>query len=430
MRDLLGKKMRNKVNAMPSTLNRVMPSTLSLDENEIARDLERIRLESLQRLPVNRPKRPSNFTPRRPRKNDSKLNDNLNKPIPINKLIPIKIKNAPRASTHSVYEYINKPNQLLRPTPRYRRANFVNGEPNKKQNQIRERYGTPGKFNIEYSNIKEGPRPLIANLVARRNVDALPYLHRLLEKRNGPGGTVKTSTLQDLARYAGLVVRAQAEGSYDNISALTKLKTDIPLSVTLGRIEAILKYSDVREPGKIGELGMEMAKETEKMTGNTEKTMVENAVKSLANKAIRERLAHFAAIQAAANKANRERIEANKAAANKAAANQAAAEKADKNRVAAIRAAAIVKEADNLNLNVNYYTLLGVRKGASKGEIAAGYKRAMLKWHPDKYPGLNNAGKKKVESIAKVVGEAHRTLSLDWMRREYNRMTSTNSRST
>ena len=51
----------------------------------------------------------------------------------------------------------------------------------------------------------------------------------------------------------------------------------------------------------------------------------------------------------------------------------------------------------------DYYKVLGVEKGASEKDIAKAYKKAALKWHPDKNP--NDPG--KAEENFKKVTEAY-----------------------
>lgn len=38
----------------------------------------------------------------------------------------------------------------------------------------------------------------------------------------------------------------------------------------------------------------------------------------------------------------------------------------------------------------NAFKILGLREGASQGEIASVYRKLALKWHPDKHFGLEN----------------------------------------
>ena len=52
-----------------------------------------------------------------------------------------------------------------------------------------------------------------------------------------------------------------------------------------------------------------------------------------------------------------------------------------------------------------YYELLEVDKAATQKDIEKGYKKAALKWHPDKNPGVDTT------KIFQDINEAYTTLS-------------------
>lgn len=66
---------------------------------------------------------------------------------------------------------------------------------------------------------------------------------------------------------------------------------------------------------------------------------------------------------------------------------------------------------------VDYYTILGVEKGASKEEIKKAYKLLAKKWHPDKNPDSQEEATRKF----KQVSEAYQVLGDDGKRRIYDR---------
>jgi len=63
-----------------------------------------------------------------------------------------------------------------------------------------------------------------------------------------------------------------------------------------------------------------------------------------------------------------------------------------------------------------YYDILGVKKEASKADIKSAYRKAALKWHPDK----NQDNKKEAEEKFKEINEAYQVLSDQGKRQKYD----------
>ena len=59
----------------------------------------------------------------------------------------------------------------------------------------------------------------------------------------------------------------------------------------------------------------------------------------------------------------------------------------------------------------DYYEVLGLQKGASADEIKSAYRKAALKWHPDRHVDDSEAGKKEAEAKFKEASEAYSILS-------------------
>lgn len=68
----------------------------------------------------------------------------------------------------------------------------------------------------------------------------------------------------------------------------------------------------------------------------------------------------------------------------------------------------------------DFYSVLGVKRGASEKEIKSGYRKEALKWHPDK-----NKGDKAAENRFKRISEAYQVLSNPSQRQQYDMFGST-----
>ena len=63
----------------------------------------------------------------------------------------------------------------------------------------------------------------------------------------------------------------------------------------------------------------------------------------------------------------------------------------------------------------DYYSLLGVSRGASKAELKKAYKKLAMKYHPDR-----NQGDKSAEAKFKEVSEAYEVLTDQNKRQAYD----------
>lgn len=68
----------------------------------------------------------------------------------------------------------------------------------------------------------------------------------------------------------------------------------------------------------------------------------------------------------------------------------------------------------------DYYEVLGIQKGASDDEIKKAYRKAALKWHPDKWQQASKAEQETAERNFKEVGEAYAVLSDPQKRARYD----------
>jgi len=67
----------------------------------------------------------------------------------------------------------------------------------------------------------------------------------------------------------------------------------------------------------------------------------------------------------------------------------------------------------------DYYKILGVERNADENQIKSAYKKAALKWHPDKN-GESEESKKKAEAMFKEISEAYAVLSDTQKKRRYD----------
>ncbi len=68
----------------------------------------------------------------------------------------------------------------------------------------------------------------------------------------------------------------------------------------------------------------------------------------------------------------------------------------------------------------DYYEVLGIQKGASDDDIKQAYRKAALKWHPDRWVSGTDAEKKNAEEKFKEASEAYSVLSDPQKRAKYD----------
>ena len=68
----------------------------------------------------------------------------------------------------------------------------------------------------------------------------------------------------------------------------------------------------------------------------------------------------------------------------------------------------------------DYYEVLGLQKGASADDIKSAYRKAALKWHPDRWVSGTDAEKKTAEEKFKEASEAYSVLSDPDKRAKYD----------
>lgn len=68
----------------------------------------------------------------------------------------------------------------------------------------------------------------------------------------------------------------------------------------------------------------------------------------------------------------------------------------------------------------DYYEVLGIQKGASEDDIKQAYRKAALKWHPDRWVNGSDAEKKTAEEKFKEASEAYSVLSDPQKRAKYD----------
>lgn len=59
------------------------------------------------------------------------------------------------------------------------------------------------------------------------------------------------------------------------------------------------------------------------------------------------------------------------------------------------------------------YSILGIRRGATKSEVSAAFRREMLKYHPDVQTGATEAAKERAQERSKYITEAYRKIKTE-----------------
>ena len=68
----------------------------------------------------------------------------------------------------------------------------------------------------------------------------------------------------------------------------------------------------------------------------------------------------------------------------------------------------------------DYYEVLGVDKSASENDIKKAYRKAAMKYHPDKFANASDAEKKDAEEKFKEINEAYQVLSDSQKKQQYD----------
>jgi DnaJ homolog subfamily C member 7 len=68
----------------------------------------------------------------------------------------------------------------------------------------------------------------------------------------------------------------------------------------------------------------------------------------------------------------------------------------------------------------DYYKLLEITNTANDDEIKKAYRKAALKWHPDKHQNDDEEGKIHADKMFKDIGEAYEILSDARKRNQYD----------
>lgn len=57
----------------------------------------------------------------------------------------------------------------------------------------------------------------------------------------------------------------------------------------------------------------------------------------------------------------------------------------------------------------DYYSILGVKSDVASGELKKAYKKAAMKWHPDKNPNNKDVAEKKFQEISEAYQVSYAT---------------------
>jgi len=68
----------------------------------------------------------------------------------------------------------------------------------------------------------------------------------------------------------------------------------------------------------------------------------------------------------------------------------------------------------------DYYEVLGVDKNASEDDIKKAFKKAAMKYHPDRFANASDAEKKDAEEKFKEINEAYQVLSDAQKKQQYD----------